>query len=100
MNDGVNFTGEYEVTGVVPDGVVDGVAIGMIGMDFDGNLNILKSEGEIQNETPNFVCSWPLGLYDDELVPSLPQLSSDNPDSVRRLLCGSQLVGNGSHLLN
>ncbi|HOP21603.1 MAG TPA: M56 family metallopeptidase [Gammaproteobacteria bacterium] len=100
LNDGVNFTGEYEVTGVVPDGVVDGVAIGMIGMDFDGNLNILKSEGEIQNETPNFVCSWPLGLYDDELVPSLPQLSSDNPDSVRRLLCGSQLVGNGSHLLN
>jgi hypothetical protein len=97
---GTQFTGEYEVLGVEADGMVDGVAVGMIFTDESGQLKALQSQGGVVGDTPNFICSWPLGLYDEELIAVLPQLTEDNPDSVRRLLCGAQLVDNGSHQLN
>lgn len=100
LTPGSHFTGEYEVLGVEADGMVDGVAVGMIFTDEAGQLLALQSKGGLVGDTPNFICSWPLGLYDEELIAVLPQLTQDNPDSVRRLLCGAQLVNNGSHFLN
>jgi beta-lactamase regulating signal transducer with metallopeptidase domain len=100
LTPGSYFNGEYEVIGVEPDGMVDGVAVGLISSSAEGELIALQSKGAPQGQVPNFICSWPLGLYDEEFIAVLPQLTADNPDSVRRLLCGAQLVGNGVHQLN
>ena len=94
------FTGEYEIIGVIPDGVVDGVAVGLLGTDLDGQFNHLKSKSTQASEIINILCSWPLALPYEEIVPVLPQITENNPDSVRRLLCGAQLVENGVHQLN
>ena len=97
---GSRFTGEYEVIGVEPDGMVDGVALGMISTAADGRLQALQSISPEPTAIPTFICSWPLGLFDEEFIAALPQLSTDNPDSAKRLLCGAQLVNNGVHQLN
>lgn len=100
LKNNARFTGEYEIVGAENDGVIDGVGVGMIGTDFDGRFRILKSKSETNGKIPNIICSWPLGLFDEEFIAVLPQLKTDNPDSVKRLLCGAQLVGNGVHQLN
>ncbi|MEZ5470989.1 MAG: M56 family metallopeptidase [Marinicella sp.] len=100
LSPNTQFSGEYEILGVEADGMVDGVAVGMIFTDQQGRLKAWQSHDSIAGATPNFICSWPLGLYDEEFIAALPQLTEDNPDSVRRLLCGAQLVGNGLHQLN
>jgi beta-lactamase regulating signal transducer with metallopeptidase domain len=100
LQPGSRFTGEYEVIGVEPDGMVDGVALGMISTTADGRLLALQSSSPDPATTPNFICSWPLGLFDEEFIAALPQLTVDNPDSAKRLLCGAQLVNNGVHHLN
>ncbi len=99
--DGAHFSGEYTVEGVNPDGVIDGVAMGMISADINGNIDLLKSKALLnQNDIPNVVCAWPLGLNDHQMIAALPQLSTNNPDTVERLICGAQLVGDGIHRLN
>lgn len=100
LKNNARFTGEYEIVGAEADGVVDGVGVGVIGTDFDGQFRIMKSKSVINGKIPNIICSWPLGLFDEEFITALPQLKTDNPDSVKRLLCGAQLVGNGIHKLN
>lgn len=80
--------------------MVDGVALGMISTASDGHLQALQSTSQEPSAVPNFIFSWPLGLFDEEFIAALPQLSVDNPDSAKRLLCGAQLVNNSVHQLN
>lgn len=94
------FTGNYKISGVQADGVVDGVAVGFYYTGNDGNTKIHKSQGPIENGTPNVVCSWPLNLKDTKINATTPQLTQYNAESIKRLLCGSQLLNNGSYSIN
>ncbi len=98
LSNGVELTGKYRVFGVEPDGVVDGIAIGLVSQSHKGEYKILKSQGPIIGEVPNVLCSWPLWMGERKFNKVLPQLTHSQPESVQRLLCGSQLMGNGTHL--
>ena len=96
---GAALSGRYRINGVVPDGVVDGVAMGLLVSDFDGNISIKKTKSEIVGEIPNVVCSWPLRIEEMRLMSLMPQLSVNNPDSAERMICGAMLMGNGEYQL-
>ncbi|MCB1582874.1 MAG: M56 family metallopeptidase [Xanthomonadales bacterium] len=97
LTKGVELTGQYRVVGVEPDGMVDGVAIGLVSLSHAGEYQILKSQGPIEGEVPNVLCSWPLWMGEKKFNQVLPQMTDSSPESVQRLLCGSQLMGNGIH---
>ena len=96
---GAFLTGKYRVSGVVPDGVVDGVAVGIYYTDDNDKLIIHKSVGPIVNKTPNIICSWPLDLKDKMITKYTPQLTSYNAESIKRMLCGSQLLVDGIYFI-
>ena len=96
-----HFTGRYKVIGAQNDGIIDGVAMGMLTVDSTGDIELLKTKSKLSNvHTPNIVCAWPLGISEAEFLRVLPQLTYNSPDAVERILCGSQLVQNGEHQLN
>ena len=97
LSDGVNLTGHYKISGVDPDGVVDGVAVGLASLSHSGEFVMLKTQGPVNGEVPNVVCSWPLWIGERKFNNVLPQLSHSKPESVQRLLCGSQLMLNGEY---
>lgn len=91
------LTGKYKVTGVIEDGMVDGVAIGMILSNHSNEVALNQSHMKLKGQLPSLICSWPLDLHDGELLKVLPLNSENKIDSVKRLLCGAQLVGNGEY---
>ena len=95
------FTGKYQVVGVEKDGVVDGVALGLLSINSEGGVELFKSKTPLESEsTPNFVCSWPLWISEEHLYNALPQITHEDPDEVARIICGTQLVQNGLHVLH
>ncbi|WP_395373700.1 M56 family metallopeptidase [Marinicella sp. W31] len=96
---GAALSGRYRINGVIPDGVVDGVAMGLLVSDFEGNISIKKTKSEIIREIPNIVCSWPLKIEEFRFMTLMPQLSVNNPDSAERMICGAMLMGNGEFTL-
>ncbi len=100
LKSGVSFTNRYQVNGAQPDGVVDGVALGLLIANSDNEVNGFKSkESTPIGKKPNVVCAWPLGLLDENLIKVLPQITANNPDSVERIICGAQLVSDGTYQL-
>ncbi|WP_395374601.1 M56 family metallopeptidase [Marinicella sp. W31] len=97
LSEGVELTGQYKISGVEPDGVVDGIAIGLVSLSHSGEFKILKTQGPIVGEVPNVLCSWPLWMGERKFNKVLPQMTYSKPESVQRLLCGSQLMGNGEY---
>jgi len=94
------LTGNYRISGVEPDGVVDGVAMGLLLSDHDGKISIHKTKTEIvSGETPNVMCAWPLKVEPNLLMDMMPQLTVHNPESAELMLCGSMLMGNGEYRL-
>ena len=96
---GATLSGRYRINGVIPDGVVDGVAMGVLISDSDGNISIKNTKSEIDGEVPNVVCSWPLKIEEMRMMSLMPQLFINSPDSAERMICGSMLMGNGEYLL-
>jgi len=95
------FTGKYQVVGAEKDGVVDGVALGLLSINTEGGIELFKSKTHLASEsTPNFVCSWPLWMSEEDLYNALPQITHEDPDEVARIICGTQLVQNGIHTLH
>lgn len=97
MDEKAELTGKYKVTGVTEDGMIDGVAIGMIISNHFNEVVVNQSHMKVNGQLPSLICSWPLDLHDDDLLKVLPLNSDKKLDSVKRLLCGAQLVGNGEY---
>lgn len=101
LKEGAFLTGSIKIKGVEEDGVIDGIAIGILSVDEKQNISVTQSKSDwAQGSTPNMVCAWPLGLSEPELLKLLPQLTVNSPDAVERIICGSQLLQNGEFQLN
>jgi len=84
----------FRVNGVVPDGVIDGLAYGALFKDASGNYSMFKS-----NETSNaatFVGMWPLGMTDEVFAARTPQLEDPSRQSAEGIIWGAALVENDS----
>ncbi|HMN95844.1 MAG TPA: hypothetical protein PKC43_10895 [Phycisphaerales bacterium] len=103
---GFEPTGTVTVSGVTPDGVIDGVAFGIYARSISGERWMWRSrsfESGTGASTPNFVGGWPIAwdqsLWDTKLV-SLAGIPGIDGSVARRqaqiTLSGAQLLSNGT----
>lgn len=101
---GFEPTGLFEISGVVTNGSVDGVAFGLYWRNAAGDRRMLRSSEPGNGGTPNFVGGWPLALSEADWDARMPQLAGGGvTGSVARrqaqcTLSGAQLLGNGTHV--
>jgi len=92
------LTGEILVEGVVPDGVIDGVAIGVFLKDQDGLYCIDRTQSTTPSSRTAYVGLWPLGFGPETFNLQVPQITNGPGRSQARVsLMGAELVGNGHH---
>jgi beta-lactamase regulating signal transducer with metallopeptidase domain len=96
----VRPTGRVAVRGLVPDGVVDGVALGMAWRgDQDSAPLIQRTRDLSKTALPRTVCAWPLALTAERSIDGGHRIPHWEMDTVQRLLCGADLVADGDHAL-
>ena len=89
-------TGRATIRGVVPDGVLDGVAYGLSWRDDAGAFHVVRSRDAQGSPSPNSVCAWPLALPQDKLEARTPQITdSFGRDAARLAICGAQVLPDG-----
>lgn len=106
---GFEPTGEFTVSGAIPNGSVDGVAFGLYMHTLAGERWIIKSKSPgLAVTTPNFVGSWPTAWDQatwDAMLPAglgFPYAPNSYEAYVARrqaqsTLSGAQLLPNGTH---
>ena len=93
------FTGQLRVENTINDGVVDGVAVGILTPTADGQFGFKRTQSAVNLSTPNTVCAWPLKLLDLEIPALTPQIRDHSVETISRILCGAQLVPDGTYQL-
>lgn len=100
-----DFRGEYVPTGclrinkMTPNGVIDGVALGMIFRDHKGEFSLIKSRNPNSGQL-TFVGMWPAGMNDKTLSQRLRKAKSHSAIAqVKVMLFGSEYMGIGDHCL-
>ncbi|MCB9540958.1 MAG: hypothetical protein H6703_00745 [Myxococcales bacterium] len=89
------LTGLAEVSGVVNNGAIDGLAFGLMAKYADGTYRVVKSIGQPSNKA-DFVGSWPISTDTNTFV----QRATDLTNGFAReqgwmMLYGAQYLGNG-----
>lgn len=91
-------TGEFDVAGLEPNGVIDGLAFGLLWRDESGRYTMLKSNAPQRHGGAALVGMWPLGLNNDQLLERTPEISTGfGRESARTIIVGAALVENGHH---
>lgn len=97
---GCTPTGVVHVSGVVPDGVIDGVAFGLLYRDARGAFHTLRSQSARPSHLPRVVGMWPLAMSDDAFAMQTPQLrDGDARAQARAVLFGAEYLDNGQHAM-
>lgn len=92
------LTGEYEVQGVTPNGVVDGIAIGVLWRDTAGRFTMWKSSRPHAVDRADYVGLWPLGFGNPTFADRTAQITdSFGREAAIAIIVGAQLVGDGDH---
>jgi hypothetical protein len=95
---GKEVTGVYHVGGVVPNGVVDGLAFGIFWRDDDGNYHHHQSSNAQLEDVATYASAWPLGINDTLFAQRTPQLSDGfSREQARMMLYGAKLLPNGCY---
>ncbi len=104
---GFEPTGRVTVGGVLPNGVIDGVAFGLYVRDVNGDRWILKSGalGLATGNFPNFIGGWPVAWNESTWDSYLPQMAPFLPvgydefvarRQAQMTLAGAQMLPNGT----
>lgn len=98
--EGCTPTGVFVVEGVSADGVVDGLAFGLLWRDARGVYHILRSNAKSSATTANFVSAWPLGMNNTVFAPRVPQVTDGYArETALAVISGARLCDNGKHSL-
>lgn len=94
------LTGVVRINGVVADGVIDGVALGLYTKDVNGRYKVYQSWSSSLNTTSDFVGAWPAGLDDTIFAPRVSQVTDPYArQTAQMLIMGAKYLGNGQHYL-
>lgn len=104
---GYEPTGEFTVSGAVPNGAVDGIAFGLYVRDVSGNRWMLKSHANgLASADPNFAGGWPMAWGEatwDSMLPAGLGGTGVTGFFARRqaqaTLAGAQLLPNGTYIV-
>lgn len=97
---GATLTGNFWVKGVKANGVVDGVAFGLLWRDAAGGYHILRSNSEKALSIANFVSAWPLGMNNTVFAPRVPQVTDGYArETALAVISGAKLLPDGAYSL-
>lgn len=97
LRPGVVASGRFRVSGVQPDGMVDGVAVALAQVNSEGLLDIRRSRDTGNGQIPKTVCSWPLAFSSERIEALSISTPKWEMDTLYRLLCGADIVADGVH---
>lgn len=93
-------TGNFVIEGVVANGVVDGVAFGLLWRDLSGGYHILRSNGVAKGTIADFVSAWPLGMNNTVFAPRVSQVTDGYArETALAVISGAKLLPSGKHSL-
>lgn len=92
------LTGQFDIAGVTPNGVVDGVAIGVLWRDSAGGYTMRKSAEAGAVSGADFIGLWPLGFSGATFAERTDHISDPYGREVARaVITGAQLLDNGTY---
>lgn len=94
------LTGRFDVVGAEPNGVVDGVAFGVLWRNERGDYQMVKSSNPPGSPSAgaNFVGMWPLGFSRASFEDRTPQITDNfGRESARAIIIGAALLPNGTY---
>lgn len=95
---GCTITGNFLVEGAVPNGVVDGLAFGLLWRDEKQHYHILRSNGPGPVSMASFVSAWPLGMNHSTFASRAPQLTDwCARETAFAVISGAKLLANGKY---
>ncbi len=98
--EGCTPTGNFVVEGVTADGVVDGLAFGLLWRDARSCYHILRSNSSSLVSAACFVSAWPLGMDNTVFASRVPQVTDGYARGTAfAVISGAKLVANGKHSL-
>ena len=97
LRPGVVASGRFRVSGVQPDGMVDGIAVAMAQLNAKGLLDVRRSRDTGNGQIPKTVCSWPLAFSSERIEALSISTPKWEMDTLYRLLCGADIVADGLH---
>ncbi|MEW6736022.1 MAG: hypothetical protein AB1489_32305 [Acidobacteriota bacterium] len=68
-------TGAFTISGMVGDGVIDGLAFGVFWKDSSGYYHVLKSNSNLSVTGATFVSAWPIGMDTATFNARVPQVT-------------------------
>ena len=96
---GAELTGNFGVSGVVPNGGIDGLAFGLYWRDGVGNYHVLKSASGDQSHSA-FVGAWPIAISDSTFDSRIPQVTDGNARAQARMaILGAEYLVNGTYFI-
>ncbi|ETW98151.1 MAG: hypothetical protein ETSY2_43210 [Candidatus Entotheonella gemina] len=99
--DGCLLTGAFQVVGVVPNGVIDGLAFALFWKDVDGNYHVLHSTDSSPTSKSNFVGAWPAAMDDDLFRQRTPQITDGVArHQARMAIYGAKYLRDGYYTLS
>jgi hypothetical protein len=101
---GCEVSGIIGVSGVLPNGVIDGVAAGMYHRNASGRHQLLQSKGLVTNTASDFVGAWPIQLDDNNFRTWTPDIGPSTFEvarfQARMAIVGAQYVQDGWAVVN
>ncbi|NNF43624.1 MAG: hypothetical protein HKN62_11385 [Phycisphaerales bacterium] len=93
------LTGRFEVRGVTPNGVIDGLAFSLFWRDADG-FHLLRSTNPDPAQITTLVGIWPIALNDKAFELRTPQLTTPaGRQQARMMISGAEYMQNGQYLM-
>ena len=95
---GSRLTGNFRVSGVLANGVIDGLAFGLFWRDVQG-YHILRSNSATPTPAACYVGAWPLGGWDATRFLSKVSARIDGfaRETALAVICGAKLLPNGAY---
>jgi hypothetical protein len=94
--------GRFEISGVDPNGVIDGLAFGVLWTDDAGRYTMLKSNGPGPSSGgAAFVGMWPLGFGNDDFAARTAAITTGfGRESARTIITGAALLDDGELVID
>jgi hypothetical protein len=95
------INGRFKISGVSPNGVIDGLAFGLYWKDNDGKYHMLKSKSKNPSSRSAFVGAWPIAISQAQFDNKIFQVTDGNAKAqARATLYGAEYLPNGEFTLD
>jgi hypothetical protein len=92
-------TGKVRISGMKPNGVIDGMAVGLLFRDESNRYRLWRSSRLQPSVELDYVGMWPLGMVDSWWTERAPQITGFGLEQLKVMLHGASYLDNGEWVL-